>query len=45
MILITDEGLTRSGEYEDEVAPTPEGWRIVRRSFTARVRPASDPPA
>ena len=25
VILITDEGLTRSGEYEDEVAPTPEG--------------------
>ena len=42
VILVGDDGLCRSGEYVDDVVSTPAGWRIARRSFTARVRPASD---
>ncbi|HEY3942249.1 MAG TPA: nuclear transport factor 2 family protein [Acidimicrobiales bacterium] len=45
VILIGDDGTSRSGEYLDEVRPTPAGWRICRRSFTARVRPDTDRPA
>jgi SnoaL-like domain len=44
VITISDDGVSRSGEYVDAVVSTPAGWRIVRRSFTARVRPASDAP-
>jgi ketosteroid isomerase-like protein len=44
VILVHDDGTTSSGEYHDHVVQTDQGWRVAARSFTARVRPASDPP-
>jgi 3-phenylpropionate/cinnamic acid dioxygenase small subunit len=45
VLLVSDDGLVRSGQYADDVTSTPEGWRIARRSFTIRVRPDTDTPA
>ncbi len=44
VLLLADDGTASAGEYHDQVVRTPDGWRIRQRSFTARVRPADDPP-
>ena len=37
-IVVFGDGRTGSGEYHDEVVASPAGWRIQRRTVTARRR-------
>ncbi|CAJ63107.1 hypothetical protein FRAAL4465 [Frankia alni ACN14a] len=41
--VIRGDGTAGSGDYQDTVVRTPQGWRIAERSVTRGNRPADDP--
>jgi hypothetical protein len=45
VLLLNDDGTASAGEYHDRMVRTEDGWRIRHRTYIARVRPATDPPA
>ncbi|MGD9798143.1 MAG: nuclear transport factor 2 family protein [Acidimicrobiia bacterium] len=45
VLLLRDDGTAQAGEYHDRVVRTDDGWRVRHRTYIARVRPATDPPA